>query len=429
MKEDFLHFLWKNKLFNQEDLLTHQGEAIHIKSFGQHNFDAGPDFSEAKVKIGDTTWAGNVEIHVNSSDWIKHCHNEDEAYDIVILHVVHHHDAEIERKDGSIIPTLELTGRFDRELFNRYTELMAQKLWIPCAAQFETVSEFKVKSWLNRMIIERLEQRTDGIQQRLLLNANDWEETFYQLLARNFGMKVNNDAFEQLASTLPNKILGKHKNNLFQIEALIYGQAGFLSAILQDEYPRELQKEFKFLLGKYGLQPMSAHVWKFLRLRPPNFPTIRLAQLAALAFQSNHLFSTILEITELKNLKDLFRVEASEYFHNHLQFDKSAKSSVRKLGNSAIDNLLINVVVPILFVYGRKKNLPEFENRAFHFLENLKAEKNTIIEKWRETGYSAKSAFGSQALLQLKNCYCEKKRCLSCSIGNEILRTRNPSFE
>ncbi len=422
MKEDLLHFVWRTKRFDLSDLKTTEGEEIQIQSFGEHNSHAGPDFFNAKIKIGDTLWAGNVEMHLKSSDWNKHNHSDDRAYDNVILHVVLEEDEPIFRKSGERIPALELKKRISEKLSKTYLKLLHNEYWIPCQHHFFEVSEMKRNIWLDRLLVERLESKTDIIHQRLEQNKQHWEETFYQFLARNFGVKVNNDAFEQLARATPLIHLSKHKNDLFQIEAMLFGQAGMLEEEFGDDYPNRLKKEYHFLKKKYKLEPIDKVNWKFMRLRPANFPTIRIAQFAQLIFQSAHLFSKILEAENVEALEKLFKIEASDYWKTHYTFDNESEEKPKKLGKTAIHLFIINTIAPFLFVYGRQKAETAFQDKALALLESLKPEKNSIIDGWKNLGVKPESAAQTQALLQLKNQYCNQKRCLECSVGATILK-------
>ena len=289
MTEDFIHFIWKYSYFDSNSLFTTKGDKIEIIKLGEHNTNAGPDFFNAKIKIGDTLWVGNVEIHINSSDWIKHKHSLDNAYNNVILHVVLKYDIDINRQNGEIIPALEL--KYDINFEDRYHQLMKNKQWIPCQSYLPAVNKFDIHFWLAKIAIERLHSKSSIIEEKLARNNNNWEESYYHKLARSFGMNVNSEPFELLAMSLPLLILAKHKNNLFQIESLLFGQAGFLNEIMPNElYYVKLQKEYIFLKKKYQLKAIEKHQWKFLRLRPSNFPTIRISQFANLIYKSTSLF-------------------------------------------------------------------------------------------------------------------------------------------
>lgn len=425
--EDFLQFIWENKLFHNEGLQTTDKKALKILEQGKRNTDSGPDFFNAKVQIAETIWAGNIEIHSKASDWKKHNHQQDRAYDNVILHVVEVNDCPVQRSNGEEIPALALT--YPIHLKNNYQQLLEAKTWIACEKQFHKIDPLILQLGFNRLMIERLENKTKEIVSRLAQNRNDWNETFYQMLSRMFGMKVNALPFELLAKSMPAHILTKHKNNLFQLEALLFGNSGLLNQqLIGDNYYLKLRDEYSFLYKKYRLKGMEGHLWKFMRLRPANFPTIRISQLAALIHQSHGLFSRIIEIDKLDELRALFKVKASEYWDNHYNFNKSSsRISVKELGDTAGNLLIINVVIPFLFVYGEKQNKNSLKNRALDFLEHLPAESNSIIKKWSGLGVQVRSAFESQALLQLKNCYCETKKCLNCHIGTKLVSIREKS--
>ncbi len=421
-KEDFLHYIWKYKLFNSLGLFTQNRENIEVINFGVHNTDAGPDFFNGKIKIDQTIWAGNIEIHINSSDWIKHKHQSDKAYDNVILHVVYKNDKEIKDKDGNAIPTLELKGLIEEELIDNYNSLIQSKDWIPCGKQIKTVDEFAIKSWINRLAIERLERKSGEIGETLQFNKNNWEETFYQYLLKYFGLKVNAHPFELLAKNTPLKTIEKH-NDLFSIEALLYGQSGYLDENIEDEYYNKLKTEYHFLKSKFRLTAIDKSLWKLLRLRPNNFPTIRIAQLANLLSNHTRLFNKIIEIESVNELQELFYVQASAYWNTHYRFGVVVKDNkVKKIGINTVNNIIINVIVPFTFVYAKAKQNEELVNKSLNLLENIKAENNFIVEKFAQLGVKSSNAMQTQSLIELKNNYCSQKKCLNCSIGNKILQ-------
>ncbi|MDB4904736.1 MAG: hypothetical protein JWQ63_4017 [Mucilaginibacter sp.] len=422
--EDFLHYVWKFRLFDRADLQTNDGEELEIFSAGIHNSDAGPDFQNARIRIGDTVWAGNVELHISSSDWQKHGHTSDNAYDNVILHVVYRDDQPLILPNGRRVPTLDLQNRIPDDLYNRYHKLIfGNQAIIPCEASIGAVDSLTMHNWLTRVLVERLEKRSEAVITALNLNRGDWEETFYQFLAANFGFKTNALPFELLAKSLPQITLAKHKNNPLQIEALIFGQAGFLTDNVKDEYPLKLKKEYEFLRKKYQLNPIENHLWKFMRLRPQNFPTLRLAQFAALVVQSNHLFSKLLEIKDVKGLRNLFtEIKINPYWENHYRFDAESVPSAKNLGQASIDILLLNTLALFLFSYGKYNQLQHYINRGLQLLEYLPNENNKITADFSTLGVKIKNAFESQALLELKNNYCNNKKCLHCGVGNKILK-------
>lgn len=422
MTEEFLHHIWKFRLFNQLNLQTTTGETIEIVKVGNHNFDAGPDFFNAQLRVGNTLWAGNVEIHINASDWKKHLHQHDKAYDNIIMHVVYNADEFIYRASGEAIPTIELKERIEKKIYQNYLNFKSSGDWISCEKQIASVPQIIINSTLDRLLLERLERKSTSIIDSLKLNNNNWEETFYQHLARNFGFKTNSEPFELLAKSLPSIFLAKHKNSLLQIEALLFGQAGLLDDHLEDKYLQALQNEYVFLKQKLKLHSIDVHLWKFLRLRPVNFPTIRIAQFANLVFNSTHLFSKIIETEKCEDLKKLMKVDVSDYWHTHYVFDKISTSAKKHLGDDSINNIIINTVVPFLFVYGKQKDEVKYIERALHFLEQMTGENNSIIKKWNALKMPVKTAYSTQALLQLKNEYCNYKKCLSCNIGSYLLK-------
>ncbi|BDS13672.1 DUF2851 family protein [Aureispira anguillae] len=424
--ETFLHYIWKLKLFNFKDLKTSDNKAIRLLNVGVHNHHAGPDFSNARIRIEDTLWAGSVELHKKSSDWLKHGHQHDAAYNNTILHVVYEHDQVIYRSSGEAIPTLELKTRINPQYIRRYWLLLNSKNWIACEAQIVCTSKRMEQLWLNRLVLERLELKTKEIEQDLVLNQNNWEVSFYHFLASSFGVKQNIAPFEALAKSLPLLILSKHKDNLLQLEALLLGQAGFLADLTsidkEDTYLKMICKEYQFLAHKYQLIPLKASSWKFGRMRPANFPTIRLAQFAVLVHQSRHLFSKILEETNVAKLRKMFAIELKGYWSAHYKLGESSSKRKKSLGSKTVDLILINTVVPFLFLFGEKKGLVQYKERALELLQAIQPEQNSIIANWERLGFVAQSAYETQGLLQLKNNYCEHKRCFSCSIGHKILR-------
>lgn len=421
--EDFLHYIWNFKLFNTIDLKTTNKETLQILKSGQHNTDAGPDFFNAQIKLDTTIWAGNVEIHINSSDWVKHHHETDNAYNNVVLHVVYQHDREIKNANGNAIPTLELKQLIDEKLVKNYHQLVSGKNWIPCSQQISTIDQFVVNNWLERLVFERLERKSIEIEATLIKNKNDWEETFYQLMFKYFGLKVNAEPFLLLAKNTSLKMIEKHKNS-FTVEALLFGQAGFLTENMEDEYFKRLKKEYQFLNSKFSLVPLDKSLWKFLRLRPANFPTIRIAQLANLLTSEPRLFSKIIAINSVQEIRQLFELTASKYWDNHYQFGVTQKKSITKqTGKLMIDSLIINVIVPILFVYATTTQNEELKNKAIQVLEKLTSEKNTILLNFEKLGIKSKNALQSQALIELKTNYCSQKKCLTCSIGNNLIKS------
>ncbi len=423
MPEEFLQYIWESRQFISKDIETTQGETLEILNPGKRNTDSGPDFFNAKIRIGQTIWAGNIEIHKKASHWNQHKHQHDKNYDNVILHVVESADVVIKRSNGEPIPTLIL--EYPQHLQQNYQSLLDAQTWIACEEQFYKIDPVILQLGFNRLMIERLENKTEDIVSRLTQNDNNWNETFYQMLARMFGFKVNAIPFELLAKSLPMSILAKHKNSSFQLEALLFGNSGLLNnQLLGDEYYLQLREEYSFLYKKYKLQAMESHLWKFMRLRPVNFPTVRISQLVALIHQSEGLFSKIIEIDSIDELKKLFKVKASEYWDSHYNFNKSSKNTTTKeLGENSANLIIINTVIPFLFVYGEKQNKHYLKNRALDFLEQLPAENNSVISKWTKLGIEAHCAFETQALLQLKNCYCETKKCLNCQIGVKLIST------
>lgn len=386
------------------------------------NRNAGPDFSKATLSIAGTVWVGNVEVHVRSSDWNIHQHQLDDVYQSVVLHVVYDHDLEIYRRDGTLMPVFLIKEYFSAVLHERYQALMELRRAFPCEKQLHLVAPIVYESTLSRMIAERFEDKSSEILSRLTLLKGNWDETFYFFIARSFGFNVNSLPFEMLAISLPQQIFAKHKNSQFQIEALVFGQAGLLNTDLEDTYPKALYVEYEFLRKKYRLQPIGGANWKFLRMRPQNFPTVRLAQFSALISNSSHLFSKILELEKLEEITSLFKaLPVNAYWQRHYHFQKETTQVNLQLGAGSIANIIINTICQLLFSYGKYTGNPDLIDRAFHFLSSLPPERNTIINQYVSSGMKPDNAMMSQAMLQLNKYYCNQKKCLNCGIGIKIL--------
>lgn len=420
MKEDFLHYLWNQGLYANQTLLTSTGETVSVMSAGEHNTNAGPDFLNAKIKISDTLWAGNVEIHVKASDWYKHKHYENPAYDNVILHVVAQADTITKRQNDTVIPTLEIS--VSEQMHQQYLFLMNSKDWVACESFIKQVDDFTILQWKESLMVQRLAEKSTVIQTRFEQNNQNWEETFYQTLAYNFGFKVNAVTFEMLAQSLPLKYLAKHKDDIQLLEALLFGQSGLIPENNADTYCNQLKQDYKHLKAKFSLHPLSHTLWKFMRMRPGNFPTIRIAQFAQLIFKSSALLSKILEIKTTNEIFRLFNIGISDYWLTHYTFTSEAAKKEKHFGKFAVQNVLINTVAPFLFFYGSYHRNAEFTQRALDFLQQIPAEKNKITKHWSTLGLHADSAFDSQALIQLKNTYCNHRKCLNCRIGNQVIQ-------
>lgn len=421
--EEFLHFVWQFRLYDQLQLQTVDGKPLKILNCGFPNKHAGPDFTTAKIIIDETTWVGQVEVHLKSSDWNAHQHQTDSAYDNVILHVVWEHDTEILTKDGAVLPTFVLKGRVNEHLFENYENLIQSVASFPCENQLKDIDGFVINSFLSRILVERLEHKSEEVFERLQQLNGNWDETFYHFMAKNFGFKVNALPMQVLAQSLPQTLFAKHKDQPLQIEALIFGQAGFLNQSFEDKYPNQLKTEYAFLQKKYGLAAIDLSLWKFLRMRPQNFPTLRLAQFAALIVKSSYLFSKVLEVKNVKELHLLFEeLPVNQFWETHYHFNKQTEKVNTALGRSSIDNILINTVSLFLFAYGKYTAQANFQTRAFYLLESIAAEKNNIISQYLEAGVTVENAYQTQALLQLRKNYCNEKRCLNCGIGLKILK-------
>jgi len=423
MNEDLLQYIWNFQLFNSLSLLTTDGEPARVVRSGTQNFDSGPDFFNGQVRIGQMLWVGNIEIHIQSSDWKKHNHQEDLAYSKIILHVVWEDDEPVLQGNGQKVPTVELKGLVKKSVFEKFELLQNANTWIPCESEIRNVDEFVKIQAMEQKLVERLESKSHRLNQILLLRKNDWEATLYQLLAKYFGFKVNAVPFELLGSSIEFNLIRKYRNNENYLLALFFGQAGFLQVDFKDSFPLQLKQAYSFLDNKYKLQALERSIWKFMRMRPSNFPTIRIAQFVGIFIKNGHLFQSIIEAKQLSDLKELFKVGTHTYFDTHYRFDiLASKKQTKNLGALSVDILLINAVIPVLFNYGKHIADEMIQERAIEFLQEITWERNSITKKWKELGMPISSAYDSQALIQLKNENCSHKKCLTCAIGNAILK-------
>ena len=419
--ETLLHYVWKHKLYENDKLLTEEGISFEVIDPGMYNLNAGPDFFNAKIRMDGKIWVGNIEIHTASSDWYKHQHEKNKAFDSVILHVVESIDVtNVCDTTGRLIPQWMI--QVPERIRKSYLFLSDRDVSIPCLGKIHGIPEIYLSDWKNALLIERLERKTNALLQLLQEYKNDWNEVFYITLSRNFGFGINNDAFERLAKSLPLKIIQKHQNSITQVEALFLGQAGLLDTEeSEDTYLLELQKEYAFLRKKFNLNPLEPHIFKSLRIRPNNFPHIKIVQLAGIIRKQQGLFSNVIAFAELEPLYSLFISETAEYWLTHYRFEKASVKRVKNLGLSAIQLLVINTIVPLFFAYGKNKNLETYPERALQFLESLNPESNSIITLFSHSGIKIQNAYDSQALMQLKREYCEQKKCMYCRIGHQLL--------
>ncbi len=421
MKEDFLHYVWKHQLFSKTKLLSTEFNIIEIVFPGIHNTNSGPDFLNAKIKIDDILWAGNVEIHVKSSDWYLHQHEKDSNYDSVILHIVWEDDVEVFSKNNLPLPTIHISKLVDKELLVNYKKLYSkQQRWIPCENSINTIDSFVFDHWKERLYFERLEEKSVLIDQLLNDSNNDYEAVLFKLLAKNFGLKTNAEAFLNFSNSVDFSVVRKVQNDAFKLQALFFGQTGFLEKKLEEKYVIDLKNEYDYLKHKFNLKPIHNGQFQFFRMRPTNFPTIRIAQLASLYHKHQNLFSKLMSTSSVKELYLLFSLDLNDFWKTHYTFQKVSSKSVKRITNSFVDLLLINTIVPLKFKYLKSRGEVD-ETQLLALIQQLKSEKNSIISKFKELKISSKNAFESQALLQLKNNYCLKKRCLQCAIGNVIL--------
>lgn len=421
MQEDFLHHIWQYRKFAHDQLCTMQGEALQILHPGQYLQQAGPDFFNAQLRIGNQLWAGNVEIHLKSSDWYLHHHQDDPAYHNVILHVVWEYDVEVFRKDNSEIPVLELKKYVDTEFLGSYLSLSSFKSWIYCEKDLTAIDAFVFKNWQERLFFERLERKAMPILEQLQQNENDWEATLFCFLAKNFGLNTNGDSFFSIANSIPFSVIRKEKFEVENLEALFFGCAGLLAEEKQDVYYADLQSRWRYLSEKHQLKSVFVEPLHFFKLRPDNFPTIRLAQLAQLYHQQDNLFSGIITAETVSELYAVFDVKVSGYWQTHYQFDKESPKKRKALTSSFIDLLIMNTIVPLRFVYAKHLGR-EVSEELMGFLEAIAPERNAVVDKFSGFGITAENAFDSQTLLHLKNEYCNHKKCLQCGIGIELLK-------
>jgi hypothetical protein len=417
MNERLLQFIWQFQYFNKHALKLKGGETLQILHPGFYNTQQGPDFTNARIRIGKMTFAGSVELHIKTSDWAKHNHSADNNYKNVVLHVVWEHD----RKNRQKLPLLILQNRVSHLLLDQYRQWMERPSFIPCNFQLKEAPPLTWKAWKDRLLAERLLRKSAVMQQYLGQTNQHWDESFWWLLARQFGIKVNAAAFEAMARTIPFKILSRHKNQLQQLEALLLGQAGLLNKKFRENYARKLKAEYQYQQKKYKLTRNPEPVF-FLRMRPDNFPSVRLAQLARLIHKSVHLFSEIKETLELSAVKEKLNVTASTYWDTHYVPGEKAVARPKHLGKQMVDVLIINVVCPALFAWGHIMAEEEMKARAMRWLEETDAESNKITRGFEKIGIENNNACDSQSLIELKTSYCDEKRCLDCAVGNILLK-------
>jgi hypothetical protein len=424
MQEAFLQYIWQFQYFDKSGLKTVSNEDLQVVHPGILNRNAGPDFSNARIVIDGMSWVGSVEVHIKSSEWFAHHHNRDGSYETVVLHVVWENDRPVSHEDGTVLPAIELRGRVSDEIVSQYRRLVQSGFDIPCAPQLASVPDIVRNSMLDRVMIERLEKKSSEVLALLSNNHGDWEETAYQLLARNFGFKLNAGPFFQLACSLPYKFLRKHIDRPAQVEAMLFGVAGFLAERSGSEYHQLLRREYGLLRGKYQLERSELHAsqWKFMRLRPANFPSLRLAQFAALVTLRTNFFSNLIETADLHQLAVWLKVVQSEFWTIHYSFKKRKKEPVWSMGKTTVENIAVNTVVPLLVAYGKSRDEQSFIDRAEDLLRQVGAEQNHITNHWANVGWEVKNAFDSQALIQLFNSYCTPRQCLNCTIGAALLK-------
>lgn len=421
MKEDFLHYLWQYKKFNFSNVKTTQGDSLEILHSGYLLQIAGPDFFNAQLIIGNQKWAGNVEIHLKSSDWYVHHHEKDVNYDSVILHVVWEHDTPVFRKNNVEIPVLELKNFVTKEVLHHYQSLVSPKSWIYCENQIKNIDGFVFSSWQERLFFERLERKSNPIQLLLEESENDWEAVLFCMLAKNFGLNTNGDVFFKIAKNISFSIIRKESFEIENLEALLFGMADLISIEAEDLYGKDLKKRFEYLTHKYQLQIKTVEPVQFFKHRPDNFPTIRLAQLAMLYHKQQNLFSKLMSTKSLNDFYQLFQLSVSDYWQTHYQFDKESTKKKKQFSKAFVDLLIINTIVPVQFAYAKSQG-QEISEEILALISQIAPEKNIVIEKFSHFGIKAKNAFDTQTLLQLKNDYCNQSKCLQCTIGIQLLK-------
>lgn len=422
MQETFLHFVWQHQAFNQNSLRLHAGESLEVLKIGHHNQKAGPDFLESMLRVSGLQWAGSIEIHIRSSDWHKHGHTGDPNYANVVLHVVYEHDAEVLNPQGEPLPTLELKGLIKPLLKTRYEQIMAQHTTIACRQQLITVKSITKLSMLENALVERLMEKSLRFKQLIDESRKDWEEATYQWLAQGFGFKSNAENMLNLAKAVPLRVLRKHQDPLAW-EALLYGASGLLNVKAEDNYMARLQQEYEFLQKKYGItSSLSYNQWHFSGVRPPNFPTLRIAQLIAFVMVHANLFALFTDFSEVAAMKKGFEIVPGDYWLHHYRFGLPAKKPLKGMSRSAQHHLLINTVAPLLMAYADYEKDGNTKEKAMSLLMSLPKEKNKIIKEWMDLGWNINSAFDSQGLIQLYNQYCQPKRCIECKIGTALVK-------
>lgn len=424
--EQLLHYTWKHRLFPLQQLTTEDGQSVEVISPGRHNTDAGPDFLDAKVKIGGILWVGNVEIHLRTSDWFRHHHDSDPAYDNIILHVAAEVDQPLTYPNGTLVPQLRLS--IPSSVQDNYDRLLRSDLTPRCAAVLSSIPSIVKNSWLSSLHIERLEMRTNQIMARLEQLEHNWEDTLFVTIARNFGFGKNGDAFEAWAHSIPMAAVGKHRDNMFQIEAIFFGQAGLLEDKEGDDYYLRLRREYLYLRQKFSLTPINPVLWKFLRMRPQNFPHVRIAQLAMLYFTGKFNLSKLLNADSIEEISYMLHTQVSDYWRTHYTFNSpESPMQTKQLSKASLHLIVINSVVPMLFAYGKYKHNDTLCTKALDLMESLRPEKNHIITAWAQAGILCANAADSQALIQLTREYCDRHDCIRCRFGNEYIR-RTPTF-
>lgn len=427
MKEDFLHFVWKNLDPSCKVFITEGGEEMEIVHRGDYNTDAGPDFSMAKIRIGKLLWIGNVEIHIHSSDWYRHHHEQDDSYANVILHVVWKHDRNVITKGGKILPTLSLESIINKSQLKNYLRILRNRSVFPCLQKKNPLPEIYYINAFEKAWVQRIERKLVPIRKDLLETKGDWNEVAFRAMARNFGFRTNSIPFDYWSRITPLKLIEKNKDDILNLEALFFGQAGFLSIPSRDPYHAVLKEKYEKLSSTFGLQCMNVSSWKFARMRPVNFPTVRMAQLAVLLHQRKSIFADFFQRRAFTELIEELMVVPSDFWLHHYMFGKPSRVRFKRLGREAAENIIINTLVPLQVAYGIEKGMPEFITYAEDLLKAIPAERNFIVGKWTREGFKCNNAFDSQAMIEMWNSLCAEKKCLNCSVGSKIIHEKSIS--
>lgn len=419
MQEDFLHYIWQYQKLTTSDITTAQGHQIQVISIGELNTNSGPDFYNSRIVIDSQEWVGTVEIHLKASDWFVHQHQNDSAYDNVILHVVWENDVAVFDANNNRLETLVLKNIVEKKLVFSYKSLLQKKNWINCENKIQIIDEFTMVFWKEKLLIRRLQRKANQLESQLLDLKNNWEVLLFQLLAKSFGLKINAAGFQLLVQNISFEVFKKEMSNQISLEALLFGQGNLLEELLEDSYYQKLQKEYVYLKQKHKMQDSLVKL-QFFRLRPASFPTIRLSQLSMLYHTKNSLFSKVIAAKSVSVIYELFSISVSEYWCTHYTFGKDSVKRKKDLSKSFIDLLILNTIIPLKYMYAKSMGMENVEE-LLQLYKSIKPERNTILTKFKKLKLNIASAADSQSLIELKTEYCNRQKCLHCEIGNKLL--------